>query len=450
MMEYLLHLTFTQMGFWLTWILIPVIVEIIPAVASALSLMLKNWHAKKVEEPDRLPFISIIIPVYNSADTLFECIGSIHQSNYPKELIQVVLADNQSKDNSFEVFNEAHNFYNDLNMQWIRTEQGKARALNSAIYECIGTYIVNIDSDGVLEKDALRNIVLKFEKDSKIAAMTGTILTKKEMIAKPRQIFRYFLQKNEYFEYAQAFLSGRTTESVKNRLFTMAGAFSAFRKEVLLSTHMYNPATVGEDTDMTFQIRERLKGKVVLCEDAIFFVDPIENWDNLYIQRQRWQRGELEVVKSYLGEQAGIRRFFESFLIRRIIIDHTFVFPKMIWLFASIVLLFFGYSAQILGLSYLLIYFLYVLVSLFNFITVQRLLISFKEERAFYLKSWFCIFTMPVYTFILSWIRLIGIINSMVMPAKWSSKHLSEELRTVKETVTADIRKLKRGDKHEQ
>ncbi|MHA5186080.1 hypothetical protein R5R53_07310 [Oenococcus oeni] len=91
------------------------------------------------------------------------------------------------------------------------------------------------------------------------------------------------LQNNEYFEYAQAFLSGRSIESSANRLFTMSGAFSAFRKEVLLKTYMYNTQTVGEDTDMTFQIRSKLKGRVALCTDSFFYVDPIESLDQLYI-----------------------------------------------------------------------------------------------------------------------------------------------------------------------
>ena len=42
-------------------------------------------------------------------------------------------------------------------------------------------------------------------------------------------------------------------EALNNQLFTMAGAFSGFRKEVLVNTYLYNTDTVGEDTDRLFK-----------------------------------------------------------------------------------------------------------------------------------------------------------------------------------------------------
>lgn len=80
------------------------------------------------------------------------------------------------------------------------------------------------------------------------------------------------LQVSEYFEYAQAFLSGRSIEADKGQLFTMAGAFSAFRKEVLYSTFLYNINTVGEDTDMTFQIREGKKRRLDFVPKLYFLL----------------------------------------------------------------------------------------------------------------------------------------------------------------------------------
>ena len=140
------------MGFWLTWALIPIAVEIIPAFISGIQLFFKTLRKKQLTMPDKMPFISLIVPVYNSEETLFNCIRSIHDSTYPTELVQVILADNQSTDNSFGVYADAQNKFSDMNMQLIHTGRGKASALNVAIYASIGTYIINIDSDGILEK----------------------------------------------------------------------------------------------------------------------------------------------------------------------------------------------------------------------------------------------------------------------------------------------------------
>lgn len=394
----------------------------------------------------KLPFITVIVPVYNSEKTLYNCVKSIKDSNYPSNLIQVIISDNQSTDNSFGEFARAQTDFG-LNMQLMRTKKGKANALNAAIYQSIGTYIINIDSDGTLQQDALMNMVLKFENHLDISAMTGTILPRKDMIKRTKKPMLKLLRQNEYFEYAQAFLSGRVIESYNDQIFTMSGAFSAFRKSTLMKTFMYDTQTLGEDTEMTFQIRDRLKQKVLICSDAIFYIDPISNLDELYRQRQRWQRGELEVAQEYMRNSSSIKDFFSNFLVRRMMIDHTFIFPKMIWLFASFVLLFLRYSPVILGLSYVIIYFLYISVSVVNFLCVRMLLDKFENEGRFYAKMGWVAFTLPMYNFICSWFRLIGSINISNADKQWNSLSFKKESENAQEIVRRDIHNLK-GEKH--
>ena len=420
---YWLDLTLLQMGFWLTWVLIPLVVEIIPAIISSFRVLYRFHHRSKHKVPAKLPLITVIVPVYNSAKTLFACIASIANSTYPTHLIQVILADNQSTDDSFSVFSHAQSVFNRLNMQMIHTQKGKAQALNSAIYQAIGKYVINIDSDGTLRPEALMNMVLQFENEPDVAALTGAILSNKKVIRELPKNSHRILAQNEYFEYVQAFLSGRAIESEHNHLFTRSGAFSAFRREVLLQTFMYNTMTVGEDTDMTFQIRQNLKQKVVLCPNAIFYISPISGLGELYTQRQRWFRGELETSKDFSkSKKVGILSLFDNFVTRRLIIDHTFLFPRMIWFFASFVLLFFHYSIWVLIDSYLLIYLLYVFASFINYFCVRILLQEFPSEKHYFGHLWWVAWTFPIYNFICAWIRMIGAINTITRPTQWNSE----------------------------
>jgi putative glycosyltransferase (exosortase G-associated) len=441
MLKYWLELTFFKMGFWLTWTLIPVVVDIIPAFIASVWLIFHTLHLPRPKHPAKLPLISLIIPIYNSEETLFECIWSVYRSTYPRELIQIILADNQSVDDSFGVYTRAQERFFDLNIQYLRTEKGKAKALNAAIYSSIGTYIINIDSDGILEKNALLNMVLRFENQPQIAALTGTILPQASRIKAQKDSRLKLLQVNEYFEYARAFLSGRTIESRRNRLFTMSGAFSAFRKSSLLSTFLYNTETIGEDTDITFQLRDRLKERVEICTDAIFYIEPIPSLNSLYQQRQRWQRGEVEVVEQH-HQNLGLNSFFSNFLVRRMMIDHTFVFPQMIWLFASLVLVFWGYSGILLLLSYVLIYLLYVVANILNYICVLLLLKPFPAEKRFFKSLWWVAWTLPFYVFLCSWIRMIGILNSMTQHSSWNSLSLKSEKNKLHQVLTDDLKKL--------
>lgn len=436
---YWVNLLLTKMGFWITWALIPVVVEILPALISTFRLLHLHLHEPELTPPGKWPMVSVIVPVYNSEATLFDCIRSLNNQNYPKSDMQIILANNKSTDDSFGAYAHAQNTFPELILRYVNTDKGKAKALNTAIYESIGTYVINIDSDGVLEKDAIRNMVLRFESDFSIAAMTGAILPQQELVDGVKGFWHRVLAKNEYYEYAQAFLSGRTIESSRDQLFTMSGAFSAFRREVLMDTFLYNTDTIGEDTDMTFQIRTRLGKKVVICADAIFYIQPIAGLNELYTQRQRWQRGEMEVTEKYMAHTASLRQFFDNFLIRRMMIDHTFSFPRMIWTFASVVLVAFGYSVWILGLSYLLIYSLYVFVSMINYASVLLILRKHPAEQQYYKRQWWVAFTLPIYNLICFWIRLIGIINAMTTKASWQTKSLSAEVKRLNAVFQEDV-----------
>ncbi|MDC6396544.1 TIGR03111 family XrtG-associated glycosyltransferase [Lactiplantibacillus pentosus] len=424
---YWLNLALTRMGFWITWALIPIVVEIIPSIVSTAKLMHRQRRMPKLKAPQKWPWVTIIVPVYNSEDTLFDCIRSIDRQTYPKQAMQIILANNQSTDDSFGAYARAQDAFPNLFLRYVNTDKGKARALNAAIYESIGSYVINIDSDGLLEPNAVKNMVLRFESDNSIAAMTGAVPPQRQLVQQVSGWWHRLLAKNEYYEYAQAFLSGRTIESFRDQLFTMSGAFSAFRREVLMETFLYDTDTIGEDTDMTFQIRTRLGKKVVICANAIFYVEPISGFAELYTQRQRWQRGELEVAQNYMAQTASLRGFFKDFLVRRIMIDHTFTFPRMIWTFATLVLIAFGYSTLVVGLSYLLIYGLYVLVGVINFISVGILLKPYPAERRFYSRLWWLTLTLPIYMFLTGWIRLVGVINAMTTHATWRMRGFSEE-----------------------
>ena len=197
----------SEVSAWLTWVLIPIVVEIIPSVGTYIVLIKKFFSKKKRSFIEKMPDITVIIPVYNSSESLEECISSVANSTYPNELIEVMLVDNMSKDNSFEVFQKCQMDYPDLKMQWMRSKQGKSKALNLALFNSNGKYIINIDSDGKLEEYALENLVIKFENNEDIHCMTGVILTNPELIKKTKNPALKFLQRLEYLEYCHSFMA---------------------------------------------------------------------------------------------------------------------------------------------------------------------------------------------------------------------------------------------------
>lgn len=427
-----------EIVFWMAWVIIPLIVEIIPALFGITLLYVKRFRYKKEKEMVYFPEITLIIPVYNSADTLEVCLESVYHSTYPNSAISVILVDNGSKDNSFSIYKEYQKKHPDMNANWMNAKQGKSKALNMALFNSEGKYIIHIDSDGRLQEDALMNMVKRFEANEKISCMTGAILTDPEAIDKEKSFWKRLLQKTEFFEYAQAFLAGRNYEAELNSIFTLSGAFSAFRKSTILKTQLYNTETVCEDTHVTFQIRYILKKKIDICENALFFVEPIEGMGKLYVQRQRWQRGELEVIHMFQKQHK--KKFFSSGIMSKILIfDHTFAFPRMIWYMALLCLSLIGYPFRYVAVSFVLIYCLYVISAFLYYTNVCLFLKWEKELQRFYRRKVYCVLLLPALNFIAYWFRLAGIINSIKGASTWRTKGFNEEVATAKEIIRKDF-----------
>ena len=428
--------------FWGAWVIIPFIMEIIPSIMSSIVLIrkrIKNYHPPK---PVAYPEISLIIPVYNSVDSLHDCIKSVHESTYDDDKIRVFLVNNRTKDDSFHVYTEAQKEFPTIRMQWLNARQGKSRALNLALYNSTGKYIINIDSDGMLEKHALQNMIDLFESDSSIGCMTGAILTVPEQIQEFKHFFSRLLRQIEFVEYAQAFLAGRSYASERNEVYTLSGAFSAFRKSTVLKSRMYNTNTIAEDTQITFQMRYLMGQKVKLCDNAIYFVGPIEGMNKLYTQRQRWQRGSLEVANLFDSKSFRPSRMLKDVNVRTLIYDHTFAFPRVVWIVALICLFVMHYSTTMITFSSILIMVIYVVIAYLYYLSIVIFLKEFPEIRKYYKSLWWVVPVLPLFNMLTFFIRLTGIFNSMNTTSAWKTKTFTEEVQDYKNELKAEVKKI--------
>ena len=432
--------------YWAAWVIIPLLLEVLPGIVYSVILFVKRITQRRNEKEldDFKPVITLMVPVYNSESTLYRCIQSIADSTYPADCIEVILVDNGSKDNSFAEFQRAQIDFPKLGMWWMYSRQGKSKALNKAIFNSNGKYIINIDSDGILHQDALTNLVKRFESHPEIDAMTGVILTEPALIDKTDRFFLRQFQKMEFVEYAQAFLAGRNYESQFHSIFTLSGACSAFRKSILLKTFLYNTNTICEDAHLAFQIKNILKKKVVLCNNALFMVDPIESVNKFYTQRQRWQIGELEVTNMFMKDKLRnpIWGAVKNPTMRVLLQDHTFAFPRMIWYFALLAMGCINYEFSNIIIAVVLIYILYVMGAFLYYFNIISFLQDYKDIQRYYARKVGYVILLPLYNLFAYFIRFAGIINSIVRKSTWKTKTFTEEVDEVKDTVAEDFKVL--------
>jgi len=103
------------------------------------------------------PSVSVLIPALNSEKVLGLCLGSIANQDYPKEKLEIIIADGGSTDKTLEIAEkyEAKIYNNPLKTG----EAGKAVALKKAR----GELVALIDSDNILpDKNFFRRMVEPF------------------------------------------------------------------------------------------------------------------------------------------------------------------------------------------------------------------------------------------------------------------------------------------------
>ncbi|WP_022765756.1 glycosyltransferase family 2 protein [Butyrivibrio sp. XPD2006] len=90
--------------------------------------------------------ISVIIPAYNIEDLLEKCVTSVASQDYPKELLQIIVVDDGSTDNTPGIADELARKYS--NVQVIHKENGgSSSARNVGIEAATGDYLGFVDSD---------------------------------------------------------------------------------------------------------------------------------------------------------------------------------------------------------------------------------------------------------------------------------------------------------------
>lgn len=105
---------------------------------------------------------SIIIPVYNVEQYLENCIENLLKQTYKD--YEIILVNDGSTDNSVKICEDYSNKYPDVIRLYNITNGGPGAGRNCGIDHARGEYIIFVDSDDELKKEALSQIDKKIEK----------------------------------------------------------------------------------------------------------------------------------------------------------------------------------------------------------------------------------------------------------------------------------------------
>ncbi|MFH0924629.1 MAG: glycosyltransferase [bacterium] len=113
------------------------------------------------------PKVSIIIPTYNYAEFIGQCLTSVLQQEYQE--IEIIVVDDGSTDNTREI---VYSFKDKRIIYIYQQNQGAPTARNRGFYKSTGDFVMFLDSDDFLYFPyAIRKFVSEFERNKEIEAV---------------------------------------------------------------------------------------------------------------------------------------------------------------------------------------------------------------------------------------------------------------------------------------
>ena len=244
---------------------------------------LRRPHA--AASPGFNPRVAVLIPAYNEEKVIVRTIRSVLNSDYAN--LHVIVIDDGSSDNTFEVAREAYAGEIAAGRVQVVTKPngGKAAALNYALDRLTEEVYVGIDADTVIAPDAISKLIPHFE-DLAVGAVAGNAKVGNRVNLWTRwQALEYITSQN--FE--------RRALDLFNVVTVVPGAIGAWRTGPVKAVGGYPINTVAEDADLTMALLE-LGLKVVYEDRALAYTEAPIDAKGLMRQRFRWSFGTLQAI----------------------------------------------------------------------------------------------------------------------------------------------------------
>ena len=237
--------------------------------------------------------VSIIIPAYNESMTIARTIKSLLKLDYPKDKLKIIIVDDGSKDNTYEI---AKRYLSKNVSVFTKPNSGKARSLNFAL-EKIDTELVGcLDADSYADKFSLKKMIGYFDNGNVMAVVPSIKISNAKGV----------LQQIQKIEYLFAVYLKKVFSYLKS-VYIAPGPLSIYRKSFLDKYGGWDENTLTEDLELAL----RIQSKNFLIENSVdanvYTVGP-KNFKQLFNQRMRWYLGlmsNLLKYKSLFGKKYG-------------------------------------------------------------------------------------------------------------------------------------------------
>ncbi|PWF82852.1 polysaccharide deacetylase [Kocuria rosea] len=240
---------------------------------------------------DRLPLVSVILPVFNEEPVIARTLAALRASDYPN--LEVIAVDDGSSDRTLAIMREHAASWPALTVI-TQPNGGKSIASNHGIMAARGEIVVTLDGDTLFEPQTVRMFARHFyAQDAKrpVGAVAGHVKVGNRT---------GLLTMWQSLEYISGICVTRMGEGVAGAISIVPGACAAWRKEALQAAGGYSHDTLAEDADLTMTL-QKLGWAVVQENRAVAWTEAPMTVRGLAKQRLRWTYGNLQALWKHAG-----------------------------------------------------------------------------------------------------------------------------------------------------
>ena len=249
----------------------------------------KIGYTKSNYQLDAYIKVSIIIPARNESHCILELMQSVKNQTYPYQFMEVIVVDDASTDDTFDVVQHFINQYPELNCKIIRIEDDtfkptyKKFAITKAIQISTGEIIITTDADCIVTPEWILSIVSMY-KQTKAKMLVGLVAYYKDGNA---------FQKMQNLEFLSLIASGAAAVKLGCPIMCN-GANLIYERKAFDEVNGFNSNdkfASGDDVFLLLKLKKHFGAKSIFVlndKNTIVYTQAKKSLSEFIHQRLRW------------------------------------------------------------------------------------------------------------------------------------------------------------------